>query len=197
MWNERYAESGFAYGTEVNDFLAEQAFRLPEAGDVLCLAEGEGRNAVYLAQRGLSVTGVDASSVGLDKARRLAAERGVTIHTVVADLGDYDLGAECWDAVVSIWCHVPHPLRRRIHHAVTRALKPGGVFILEAYTPAQIGYETGGPKAADRLMTLAAVQLELEGLQFLIGRETERDVHEGKYHEGKSAVLQVVAVKPS
>ena len=197
MWNERYGEPGFAYGTEPNDFLTATAERyLRPNGEILSLAEGEGRNAVFLARRGFRVTAVDGSAVGLDKARVLAEEHGVELQTVVADLGDFDLGIERWDGIVSIWCHLPSTLRERLHRSVVSALRPGGVFLLEAYTPDQLRYKTGGPPSAELLMTLAAVRHELAGLAFLEAEEMLREIHEGRYHGGMSAVLQVVARKP-
>lgn len=197
MWNQRYSEPGFAYGTEPNDFLAANAERyLPAKGEVLCLAEGEGRNAVFLARRGFRVTGVDGSAVGLAKARTLADQHGVEIQTVVADLADFDLGVARWDGIVSIWCHTPSVLRARLHRAVAQALRPGGVLLLESYTPKQLEYKTGGPPTADMLMTLAEVRAELAGLDFIEGQEKLREVHEGKFHDGMSAVLQVVARRP-
>jgi SAM-dependent methyltransferase len=197
MWDQRYSEPGFAYGTEPNDFLAANAERhVPAHGDVLCLAEGEGRNAVFLAGRGFRVTAVDGSAVGLQKAQALARERGVTIHTVVADLADFDLGVERWDGIVSIWCHTPPALRARLHRAVVAALRPGGVLLLESYTPKQLEYRTGGPPVAELMMTLAGAREELAGLELVQGEEKVREVHEGKYHRGSSAVLQVIARKP-
>lgn len=197
MWDQRYSEAGFAFGTEPNDFLAANAERyLPPRGEILCLAEGEGRNAVFLARVGFRVTGVDSSAVGLAKANKLAEQHGVDIRTVVADLGDFDLGVERWDGIVSIWCHTPEDLRARLHRSVVAALRRGGVFLLEAYTPKQLEYKTGGPPTAERTMTLAAVRQELAGLDFLEAEEKIREVHEGKYHDGLSAVLQVVARKP-
>lgn len=197
MWDQRYSEPGFVYGTEPNDFLAEKAEHyLRPKGEVLSLAEGEGRNAVFLARRGFRVTGVDSSAVGLEKARALADTHGVRIETVVADLADFDLGVERWDGVVSIWCHTPPPLRARLHRSVVAALRPGGVLLLEAYTPRQLEYKTGGPPTADLMMTLAAVREELAGLELLEAEETLREVREGRYHGGMSAVLQVVARKP-
>jgi len=197
MWDERYSEPGFAYGTEPNDFLAANAERyLRPNGEVISLAEGEGRNAVFLARRGFRVTAVDGSAVGLEKARVLAGKHGVDLQTVVADLGVFDPGVERWDGIVSIWCHLPSALRERLHRSIVSALRPGGVFLLEAYTPDQLRYKTGGPSAAEFLMTLAAVRNELAGLEFLEAGEKLREVHEGKYHDGMSAVLQVVARKP-
>ena len=196
MWNQRYSEPGFAYGTEPNDFLAANAERyLPPKGEILCLAEGEGRNAVFLARLGFRVTGVDSSAVGLDKAHKLAEQRSVGIQTVVADLGEFDLGVERWDGITSIWCHTPPDLRARLHRSVVAALRPGGVLLLEAYTPRQVEYKTGGPPTAELMMTLTAVQAELAGLDFLSAEEKVREVHEGRYHDGMSAVLQVIARK--
>src|SRR5690606_1603285 len=113
----------------------------------------------------------------------------------VADLGAYELGSECWSGIVSIWCHVPTPLRVRLHRAVVAALEPGGVLLLEAYTPRQLEYKTGGPPTADGMMSLAELRRELAGLEFIHAEETVREVHEGKYHDGLSAVVQVIARK--
>lgn len=196
MWDQRYAGEDYAYGTAPNDFLVAMAERLPAAGRVLCLGEGEGRNAVWLARRGLAVTGVDASAVGLAKARRLAEAAGVVITTMHADLAGFDLGEACWDAVVSIFCHLPPALRRRVHAGVARALAPGGVFLLEAYTPAQLSFASGGPPDAALMMSLAELRDELAPLAIELGQEVERDIHEGLYHQGRGAVVQVLAYRP-
>ena len=198
MWDDRYRQSGFAYGTQPNDFLAAEYAHLPAGGQILCLAEGEGRNAVFLAEQGYAVTAVDQSAVGLAKAERLARERGVTIATEIADLTAYDLGTERWDGIVSIFAHVPPDVRERLHRGVASALASGGVFLLEAYTERQLQMPgRGGPPAAQRarFMSQAALEDELTGLAFTIAREIEREVSEGRYHEGYSAVVQVVAVK--
>ncbi|WP_049721435.1 SAM-dependent methyltransferase [Gilvimarinus polysaccharolyticus] len=198
MWDERYDEEGFAYGAAPNDFLRSECVRIPSAGKVLCLAEGEGRNAVFLAQQGYAVTAVDQSAVGLKKAQRFAAQCGVEITTQVADLAHYDFGCEQWDGIVSISAHVPALLRKRLHAEVVQALKPGGVFILEAYTAHQLDMPgVGGPPAAqqDLFMSLAELRVELDGLDMLVGAEVERYISEGKYHLGESAVVQVIAAK--
>ncbi len=197
MWDERYAGPEFAYGTEPNDFLAATAERyLPAGGEVLSLAEGEGRNGVFLARRGFRVTGVDGSAVGLAKARELAAKHGVTIETIVSDLAAFDPGVARWDGIVSIWCHTPSALRERLHRQVVAALRPGGVLILESYTPDQLRHGTGGPTSADLLLSLETARRELAGLDFVIGEEKVRDIHEGRFHGGASAVVQIVARKP-
>ncbi|MFT3868164.1 MAG: class I SAM-dependent methyltransferase [Nibricoccus sp.] len=193
FWNDRYAgNEGFVFGTEPNLFLAEMAGKIP-AGPVLCLGEGEGRNAVHLATLGHSVTAVDQSEVGLAKARRLAETRGVTVTTQVADLANYKIAPGRWSGIVSIFCHLPPELRRRVYAGAVRGLAPGGIFILEAYTPAQLAFGTGGPKDVALLPTLSALREELTGLELLVARELEREVIEGTSHSGHSAVVQIMA----
>ncbi len=195
FWNERYASARYAYGEAPNAFLAEVCAHLPPGGRVLCLAEGEGRNAVFLAGRGHRVTAIDQSEAGLVKARQLAAKHGVEIETVHADLGGHAIEPESWSGVVAIFAHVPPALRRRIHREAVAGLKPGGVFVLEAYAPAQLAYGTGGPKVPELLMALPDLREELDGLEMLIAREVERDVIEGDFHTGRGAVVQVVGRK--
>jgi SAM-dependent methyltransferase len=194
-WDERYDTDDFVYGTEPNDFLAQVADRLTP-GELLSIAEGEGRNAVFLAGLGHRVTGVDSSAVGLAKARRLAARRGVALTTEVCDLAGFDPGQARWQTVVSIFCHLPSALRSALYTRLVAALKPGGLLVLEAYTPDQLQHGTGGPKDPDMLPTLAALQHELAGLDFLIARETVRPVIEGRFHSGMGAVVQVLARRP-
>lgn len=194
MWDERYYGDNYFYGTRPNDFLTQHYAEIPQ-GEVLCLAEGEGRNAVFLAEKGYQVTAVDASVVGLQKADRLAAERGVTITTIHADLADFDLGTERWAGIVSIFCHLPPQLRQAIHARLAEALVPGGVLLLEAYTPAQLQFGTGGPPAADMMMNRELLRAEIPGLSFRHLQELERDVIEGEGHTGHAAVVQVIAVK--
>lgn len=192
MWDERYGEPGFAYGTGPNDFLVEVAHHLP-SGRVLCLAEGEGRNAVFLASRGHEVLAVDQSAVGLEKARGLAARQGVQIETRVADLATFAFEPGRYAGIVSIWAHVPPEIRRRVHRGCVESLEPGGVMVLEAYTPAQVGRGTGGPPNPNLCMTPHQLREELIGLQFEVLLEREREVSEGKYHHGNSAVVQMLA----
>src|SRR5688500_582574 len=148
MWDERYSQPAFAYGIEPNEFLVAAAGRIP-AGPVLSLGEGEGRNATYLAGLGHKVVAVDQSAVGLAKARRLAADRGLTIETVCVDLQDYFIQPGAWGGIVSIFCHLPRRIRVPLYSAAVRGLRPGGIFVLEAYTPKQIGRGTGGPEDPD------------------------------------------------
>lgn len=195
MWEQRYGVAAYVYGTEPNEFLRAHATALP-AGPVLCLAEGEGRNSVFLAAAGREVHSVDLAEAGVAKTLQLASERGVQVNAVVGDLADHDLGSERWAAVVSIFAHMPPPIRRSLHARVVTALAPGGMLLLEAYTPDQLGRGTGGPAVAEMMMTLAGLRDELAGLEFVHGQELVRDVIEGEGHTGPGAVVQVLARKP-
>lgn len=188
---------GFAFGDEPNEFLhSQEALLQTRPGRALCLAEGEGRNAVWLARLGYSVTAVDLSVVGLTKATVLAQRAGVQITTVHADLAEYGLGEQRWDLIVSIWCHLPPQLRAAVHRSVVAALKPGGLLVLTAYTPGQPARGTGGPANPELCMSLSALRAELDGLELLQAEEVVREVHEGRYHNGRSEVVQVVGRKP-
>lgn len=194
-WDERYAGPEYKYGAEPNAFLKTQASRILPKGRVLCLAEGEGRNGVYLAGLGHQVTAVDGSAVGLQKARRLAEHNGVKIETIHMDLKEFIIEPQAWDAIVCIFCHLPPDLRKQVHHACVEGLRPGGVFLLEAYRPAQLENKTGGPPTADLMMTLASLREELSGLTFDHAAECDHDFKEGQGHKGAGAVVQVVGLK--
>jgi cyclopropane fatty-acyl-phospholipid synthase-like methyltransferase len=198
MWDQRYSESGFAYGTAVNEFLKDEFQRIPSGGRVLCLAEGEGRNAVFLAQQGYQVTAIDLSEVGLNKALQLASDKGVKISTQVVDLADYNFSEQYWDGIISISAHMPEAIRKRVHAQIAPALKSGGVFILEAFTYEQTQMEgVGGPPASQKemFMSLEKLQLELSQLHEATGIEKSRTISEGKFHQGLSAVVQFIGNK--
>jgi SAM-dependent methyltransferase len=194
MWDERYSTEEYAYGTTPNEFLVEKVDCIPK-GKVLSLAEGEGRNAVFLAQQGYSVTAVDGSLVGLHKAKKLAEENDVVVELIHADLADYDLGENRWDGIVSIFCPLPSSLRKELYKKVIRGLKPNGVFLLEAYTPDQLTHGTGGGSSVDSMQSAATLSLELGDLKFTHLLELERDVVEGIYHTGIGSVVQAIATK--
>jgi len=194
MWDERYSTEEYAYGKTPNNFLEENYNLIPK-GKVLSLAEGEGRNAVFLAKQGYSVTAVDASRVGLAKAKKLAEENGVTIELVHTDLVEFDISENRWDGIVSIFCPLPSAQRKVLHKKVVAGLKPNGVFLVEAYTPDQLKHATGGGKSADMMTTKESLILELEGLKFMHLLELERNVVEGIYHTGLAAVIQAIALK--
>ncbi len=194
MWDERYSAKEYAYGTEPNKFLEENVNSIPK-GKVLSLAEGEGRNAVFLAKQGYSVTAVDGSLVGLNKARKLAEENGVVVEFIHADLADYDLGENRWDGIVSIFSPLPSSLRKQLYKKVEAGLRRNGVFLLEAYTPDQLKHGTGGGNSVDVMQSKKSISLELAGLKFTHLIELERDVKEGIYHTGIGAVVQAIGVK--
>lgn len=199
MWDERFSQAEFAYGKEANDFLRQEFQHIPAGGRVLCLAEGQGRNAVFLAKQGYAVTALDLSPVGLERAAELARENNVAIETLVADLAEHDLG-DNWDGIICIFGHTSPEVRKRVHAQISGALNAGGVYILECYTPKQHTMPGSGgppPEMKEFLMTLADLKQELTGLNFVIGREVEREINEGSYHQGLSATVQLVAQKPA
>ena len=194
MWDERYKSAGYAYGTSPNDFLVEYKDFLPK-GKILSLAEGEGRNAVFLAKQGYAVTAVDSSVVGLEKAQDLALAANVSIECVHADLLDFDFGENCWDGVISIFCPLPSEVRKAVHKKVEIGLKVGGVFLTESYTPDQPKYGTGGGDCIDTMQSKASLIQEFPHLQFSHLAEVERSIIEGVYHTGLASVVQAVGYK--
>lgn len=195
MWDQRYSSNTYAYGTEPNDFLVAMYHKLPK-GKVLCLAEGEGRNAVWLAQQGHDVTAVDSSEVGLQKAKKLAKVRGVKIKTVHTDLSDFEIQEKSWDVIVSIFCHIPSELRKIVHQQCVKGLRTGGMILLEAYTPLQLRYNSGGPSSADLMMDVPSLSTEFGTLKFFHLQENVRQINEGHFHQGSGAVVQLLARKP-
>lgn len=196
MWDERYRGDGYYYGTEPNSFLTASKGHITPAGAVLCLAEGEGRNAVWLARQGFAVTAVEQSAYGLAKGRQLAAQYQVEVNWCQADLNHFEMGEAQWDGIISIFAHLPPQLRQQVHQRVVTALKPGGAMVLEAYNPAQLNYATGGPRDPQWLMTCERLRDELPGLHFELLHQLEREVIEGVGHTGLAAVVQMVARKP-
>jgi SAM-dependent methyltransferase len=193
MWDERYRGDNFVYGTEPNSFLVEHSKLL--TGPVLSLAEGEGRNAVFLGSLGLDVLGVDSSDVGLAKAQKLAGLKGVSIRTEVADLATYEPPANHFGAVVSISAHLPTHVRQRLYRLVEQCLKPGGIIILEAYAKSQLLRNTGGPKDPDMLLTVDDLLAEFPNCQPMLCHEIEREVVEGEFHTGLASVIQFIGKK--
>ncbi|WED21853.1 class I SAM-dependent methyltransferase [Vibrio sp. JC009] len=198
MWDKRYSDDDYAYGTEVNDFVREQYSEIPQ-GKVLCLAEGEGRNAVFLAGKGYQVTAMDQSTSGLKKAEQLAEKLGVEIETQAADLAEFEIEPESVSGIISIAGHVPPFIRKRVHEQVVNGLAPGGIYLIEGYTARHLEMEgAGGPPATqiEMFYDLEELKQELSGLEFILAHETERHMSEGKFHQGDSAVVQIVARKP-
>ena len=194
MWDERYSTDEYAYGTQPNDFLKEHVNAIPK-GNVLSLAEGEGRNAVFLAKQGYTVTAVDSSLAGIDKGKRLAKNNGVDIEFIHADLVDYDPGENQWSGIISIFFPLPSSQRKVLYKKVVNGLKKNGVFLLEAYTPEQLKFGTGGGNNVELMQSKASLLHELQGLHFNRLVELERNVVEGIYHTGMASVVQAVATK--
>ena len=194
FWNERYAETAYAYGQEANDFLKAQ--QIGSDLKVLCLAEGEGRNGVYLAGLGNDVTCIDYSEEGLKKTSQLAAQNGVEVSCICADLGEMQLKANTWDVIVAIFAHFPKLVKSHIWPQIFTALKPGGKLIMEVYDQEQLRFGTGGPQQPDLLYSKEElIELIVGDYQSFQIEKVFRDVHEGAYHNGASATLQVVATK--
>jgi len=195
FWNERYSGDDLAYGEAPNDFLVLVADRFPAAGRALDLGAGEGRNALFLAARGLDVLAVDQSVVGMQKAERRAHARGLKLRTQAVDLQVFDTEPAAFDVISSIFVHLPGALRAAVHQRVVGWLKPGGVFVLEAYAPDQIERGTGGPKDPGMLASLETLLGELAGLQIEHQAALVRNVSEGMFHTGEASVVQIVARK--
>ena len=192
-WNERYAKDEYLYGINPNTFLVEYSDLL--TGSVLSLSEGEGRNAVFLALRGLSVHGVDISETAMRKAQALAKLKNVEIRTEVADLLYFKPIENQYESVISISAHIPSEIRRKLYPLIEQCLKPNGILLLEAYSESQLIRNTGGPKDVDMLMTINKLETEFPNLEPILIRELDRDVSEGEGHAGLASVVQFIARK--
>jgi len=196
FWDAKYADEAPFYGVRPNAFLVDQAWRFDPGSAVLLPGDGEGRNGTWLAAQGHRVTSVDASPRGLQKAARLALERGVALRTLCADLGDWTWPEAAYDAVAAIYLHLRPDLRRRCHRAMLGALRPGGTVVLEAFTPAQIPLTSGGPKDPDLLYTAAMLGADFDGAEIVELNETMTELDEGAGHSGRAAVVRLVARRP-
>jgi SAM-dependent methyltransferase len=196
FWDERFSGADYLFGEEPNAFLASQAGVLPASGKALAIADGEGRNGVWLAGQGLEVVSIDASSVGLEKAKRLAEKRGVSITTQLVDIAAYDWPVEQFDVVVGIFFQFAGPaLRDEIFAGMERTLKPGGVLLIEGYGPRQLEYKTGGPGQLENLYTPVLLAERFAALEILHLREHDREIAEGTRHVGMSSLVDLVARK--
>ena len=190
MWNDVYSCDDYYYGTEPNDFLVEHVGKLKDR--ILSLAEGEGRNAVFMAERGLDVLAVDGSEVGLRKTQELAGCRNVQVDILLTDLNDFVPPANSIDGVLSVFAHLPSASRRALHQRCEQALKPGGIFMLEGYSQAQLSRTTGGPKNPDMLFSLEELLKDFSDSEMLLGQEIDREVLEGRGHTGVASVVQLI-----
>ena len=193
-WNARFAADGFVFGTEPNVFLASQRGRLAPGMSALCVADGEGRNSVWLAKQGLEVTAFDFSPVGLAKAMKLAQQNGVEVDYRQADVNEWDWDAARYDVVVAIFIQFVSPAQRsRMFEGMIRALKPGGLLILQGYRPEQLRYATGGPKRVENLYTEPLLREGFAALEIVHLASHDEVVDEGAGHKGMSALIDLVA----
>jgi len=196
FWDDRYSRDEYVFGEAPNAFLAAQAHLLPKAGRALAIADGEGRNGVWLAEQGLDVLSIDASPVGLDKAKKLAAKREVKLATKLLDISDYDWPTERFDVVAGIFFQFAGPeLRDAIFAGMIETLKPGGLLILQGYGPRQLEYKTGGPGIVENLYTEALLAEKFAALEILHLGDEDRELAEGLTHVGKSHVVDLVGRK--
>lgn len=196
FWDGRYSVGHYFYGTEPNAFLAGQAEWLKPGMKVLAVADGEGRNGVWLARQGLDVTAVDFSDAAVEKSRRLAEQAGVTVRHQHVDLFAWDWGENAWDALVAIFVQFVGPEDRPAFHArMKRALKPGGLLLLQGYRPKQVEYGTGGPSNPSNLYTADDLRREFADFEILHLAEHDSVIEEGEGHSGLSALVDLVARK--
>ena len=196
-WQARFATPDYAFGKEPNYFLKSCGPLLPRHGGALAVADGEGRNGVWLAEQGLDVLSLDFSPAAQNKARALAAERGVKVTFIEADVHSWDYPQAAFAVVVEIFAQFSPPLQRAVKwRGMRRALKPGGLLIIQGYTPKQLQYGTGGPKRLENLYTRTMLEQEFGDFRDLKIVEEEREMREGNSHAGMSAVIGLTAMKP-
>lgn len=194
-WNQRYAQDAFVYGEAPNSFIKQEIDRL-KPGKILFPCEGEGRNAVYAGMKGWGVDAFDFSEEGYKKARRLADKRGVALHNFwIADAESFVVNNGVYDAIGLAYCHISPENRYDFHQNLIKGLKPNGTVIFEAFSVDQLSYNSGGPPVMDRLFTKAAVEEELEGLEFEKLSHEVIYLNEGRYHFGYGSVIRMVGIK--
>lgn len=197
FWDARYDRPDYLFGEGPNAFLAAQAGRLKPGMAALAIADGEGRNGVWLAQRGLTVTTTDISPMAVEKARRLAAARGVALDAQVADLDDWAWPTQAFDAVVAIFIQfAPPETRARLFQRVKAAVRPGGLVLMQGYRPEQLAHGTGGPSQVENLYTEALLRDAFADFDILDLRVHDSRISEGEGHDGLSALIDLVARRP-
>jgi len=196
FWDERFRTEDFIYGTEPNEFLVQESGRLPAGGSVLLPGDGEGRNGVWLAERGMTVLSVDGAASGTAKTLKLAAQRGVSLNAETADLTKWTWPEAAFDALVLMFLHLPPSLRRLVHAKAAAALKPGGVILLEAFRPAQLGRTSGGPKDVALLYTPQDLKEDFAVLDIRLLEEAMTHLKEGTLHDGAAATIRLIAYRP-
>lgn len=194
LWDERYSVSEYIYGKNPNEYFKYVLDNL-EPGKLLLPSEGEGRNAVYAAKKGWSVTAVDFSIKGKEKAMILARENNVEINYIIGNVEKYDFPEFEFNVVALIYAHYPPESRIYIHNSIVRSLKQGGTLILEAFNKKQINNNTGGPKELSLLYDTKTLKSDFEKLHIKELKEIEIILSEGKYHNGKADIIRLLALK--
>jgi hypothetical protein len=197
-WDERFAGPDFLFGTEPNAYLVQHRGLLVAGRTALAVADGEGRNSIWLARQGLHVDAFDISPVGVAKAATLAREHNVTVNLRVAGCDDWNWRPAAYDVVAAIFVQFAEPeMRRRMFAGMVDTLKPGAYLIVQGYTPRQLEYQTGGPGLLDHLYTASMMRDAFASLDIIELREYETELAEGAQHVGRSALLGMVARKPA
>ncbi|MFO7879312.1 MAG: class I SAM-dependent methyltransferase [Bacteroidota bacterium] len=194
FWDKRYGSDEYVYGTEANDFFAEEINKL-KPGYLMEAGAGEGRNAVYAARLGWDVVAIDQSQAGMEKTIALAEKAGTELQFHLLDLEHLDLQENAYDAIGMIFLHLTPEARKIFHQKLYTFLKPGGTLIMEAFSKDQLKYGTGGPTSPDKLYTKAMLKEDFQDFSKLRIKQKVRHLKEGGHHDGKASVLQVVAVK--
>jgi SAM-dependent methyltransferase len=195
-WEDRYRVPDYVFGTEPNYFLVSCKALLPRSGKALAVADGEGRNGIWLAEQGLEVLSLDFSPSAQEKARALAKQRGVTLTIAQADVHTWDYPEAAFDVVVEIFTQFSTPAERAKKWAgMRKALKRGGLLIIQGYTPKQLQYGTGGPKQVENLYTRAMLEEAFRDFRDMKIVEEEIEIYEGTSHGGMSAVINLTARK--
>jgi len=195
-WETRFRPPGYVFGKEPNVFLKAQAHRLRDRKTALAVADGEGRNGVWLAEQGLDVLAIDFSPAALVKAQALAKERGVRLRTEIADVTRWNWPHAAFDVIAAIFVQVVFPAERTaFFDNLKRALKPGGLLLMQGYRPEQLNYRTGGPPEVERLYTRATLEAAFGDMAELEMREHDSVINEGTGHVGMSALIDLVGVK--
>lgn len=195
-WEKRFSAREYVFGEEPNAFIARNKSRLPRSGRALAVSDGEGRNGVWLAEQGLDVVSMDFSPTAQEKARALAARRGVRITTDLADILAYPWPDAAYDVIAVVFIQYMNPSQRQQAFAgIARALKPGGLLLLEGYTPKQVKYGTGGPKEPENMYTASLLEAAFGGFSRLEMQIYDAELHEGAGHGGVSALIDLVAEK--
>lgn len=198
FWNERFDNEEFIFGKAPNEYLVSQAKQyLAPCQKALCIADGEGRNGVWLAKQGLVIEGFDVSDIALEKARKFAEDNKVSITYSFSDVDSWSWQENTYDAIIAIFIQFADPaMRLRIFKNIFLALKPGGIFILQGYTQKQLEYKTGGPILIDHLYTEEMIREMISGLEMLDLQSYDAVLEEGTRHVGMSALLGLTARKP-